>query len=115
MCRDRNSVCAYPPLAYAPSLVFTIVVGFAVFFIGHGQSLARDYFLHGTFSTTVQKFITVTLAILFPDLQLFNLTDGVVSGEPVPGELLLKITAVAALYLVIYNVVAFLVFSDKEL
>jgi len=100
---------------FATSTMFTIVVGFAVFFIGHGQSLARDYFLQGSFSSPVQKLITVSLAILFPDLQLFNLTDGVVSGEPVPGELLLKITAVAALYLVIYNIVSFIIFSDKEL
>lgn len=100
---------------FATSTMFTIVVGFAVFFIGHGQSLARDYFLQGTFSSPIQKLITVSLAIFFPDLQLFNLTDGVVSGEPVPGGLLLKITGVAALYLIVYNVVAVLVFSEKEL
>ncbi len=100
---------------FATSTMFTIIVGFAIFFIGHGQSLAREYFLQGTFSSPVEKLITVFLAILFPDLQLFNLTDGVVSGEPVPIELLLKITAIAALYLVIYNVVAILIFSEKEL
>ncbi len=100
---------------FATSTMFTIVVGFAIFFIGHGQSLARDYFLGGIEVEAIQKLITVTLVVLFPDLQLFNLVDGVVSGESVPVSLLLKITGIATLYLVIYNLAAYLVFSEKEL
>ena len=100
---------------FATSTLFTIVVGFAVFFIGHGQGLARDYFLQGEVTGPIERLLTVGLAIAFPDLQLFNLVDGVVSGEAVPWSLLLKITGAAVLYLVVYNLAAHLVFSEKEL
>jgi len=100
---------------FATSTLFTIVVGFAVFFIGHGQGLARDYFLKGAFTGPIEKLVTVALAIVFPDLQLFSLVDGVVSGDDIPGGVLLKVTGIAALYIVIYNLAAHFVFAEKEL
>jgi len=100
---------------FATSTMFTIVMGFAVFMIGHGQALARNYFLQGETTGAVDRLITVGLAILFPDLQLFNLVDGVASGESIPFNLLLRITGIALLYVIIYNFIAYLIFSAKEL
>ena len=100
---------------FATSTLFTIVVGFALFFVGHGQSLAREYFLNGELSGALEKTITIGLTLLFPDLQVFNIVDGVVAGESLPGGMILRLLGITALYVFIYNLVAIIVFTEKEL
>ena len=99
----------------ASSTLFTIISGFAVFLIGLGQSTARDFFLDGALSGALAKLLGILAALVFPDFQMFNIVDGVVSGVPVAAVTMLKLGGLTAFYVTIYMVVAYLIFSEKEL
>jgi ABC-type Na+ efflux pump permease subunit len=103
---------------FASSSIFTIIVSVVVYFIGHVQSTARDYWqatnaMHGT--SLLGKVILLPVTVFFPDLQLFNLVDEIVVGTPIATLLLLKTLGVAAMYFSIYLLIAHFLFSTKEL
>lgn len=100
---------------FASSTLFTVVIAFCVTIIGHGQGLIRDHFLHGSFSTLVEKTLSALLAILTPDLGVFDVVDNVINGEIVTTASLGIMTGTAAMYLVGYAVVSHLLFVEKEL
>jgi hypothetical protein len=99
----------------ASSSLFTIIVSFVVFFIGHVQSIARDYWMASGGGGGVMTLLAALLPILFPDMQLFNMVDAVVAGEAVPLAAMLKLTGLTGMYLVVYTIVAQLIFAGKEL
>lgn len=103
---------------FASSSLFTIIVSVAVYFIGHLQATARDYWqasktLAGAGVFT--KTFLVLVSVIFPDLQLFNLVDEIVVGTAVAPVLLLKTLGLGLTYFCIYLLAAFFVFSNKEL
>lgn len=100
---------------FASSTLFTIMCGVAAYIIGHSQGLARDYFLAGTFTEGFEHVVAFVVAILFPDLESLSLVDGIVTGQVVPAAVVFKILGIGFLYVLIYNLAAFFVFSDKEL
>lgn len=100
---------------FASSTLFTIMCGVAAYIIGHSQGLARDYFLSGTFTEGFENIVAFVVAILFPDLEALTLVDGIVAGQVVPAAVVLKIVGLGFMYVLIYNIAAFFVFSDKEL
>lgn len=100
---------------FASSTLFTVVITFCVTIIGHGQSLIRDHFLHGSFSTVVEKILSALLAIITPDLGVFDVVDNVINGEHVSSAAAGLMLGTAALYLVGYSVVSHLLFVEKEL
>jgi hypothetical protein len=59
--------------------------------------------------------ILALVAIIFPDLQAFNLVDGIVTGAPVTAALLLKTLALGFGYIAVYTVLAAAVFQTREL
>ncbi len=100
---------------FATSTIFTTIVMAFVYFIGHLQAIAREYWLQnhsaGWFTTTFLALV----ALLFPDLQLFNLTDDVVAGNAIPLTLLLKTIGLGLFYSSFYLALAWAVFFRKEL
>ena len=103
---------------FASSSLFTIIVSVVVYFIGHLQSTARDYWqasrtLVG--AGVLTKTFLAVVAIVFPDFQMFNLVDEIVVGTPVATALLLKTVGLGAAYFCIYLLAAFFVFSSKEI
>lgn len=100
---------------FASSTLFTVVIAFCVTIIGHGQGLIRDHFLHGSFSTLVEKSLSALLAILTPDLAVFDVVDNVINGEVVSTASLGIMLGTAAMYVVGYAVVSHLLFVEKEL
>ncbi len=103
---------------FASSSIFTIVVSVVIYFIGHLQATAREYWqatsgLGGTGWLT-KSFIAL-VSLVFPDLQLFNLIDEIVVGTPVGAPLLFKTLVLGGFYVTIYLLAAFFVFSAKEL
>lgn len=103
---------------FASSSLFTIIVSVVVYFIGHLQSTARDYWqashtLAG--AGVLTKAFLVVVSVVFPDLQLFNLVDEIVVGTPVLPALLFKTVGLGVTYFCIYLLGAFFVFSGKEL
>ncbi len=115
----KASVAAAMALAVstlASSTLFTIIVSLVVYFIGHVQAVARDYWLQANEITGFAKeSITAFVAIVFPDFQGFNVIDGIVAGEIVPFGVMFRIVGLSAFYLAIYNLIAYLIFARKEL
>ena len=101
---------------FASSTLFTIIVSLVIYFIGHAQSMALDYYFpEGDMHGALQRFIAGIVAIIFPNLQIFNVVDGIVSGQSVPMILMLRLTGLTGFYLFIYSFVSWVLFAKKEL
>ena len=101
---------------FASSTLFTIIVSLVIYFIGHAQSMALDYYFpEGDMHGALQRFIAGIVAIIFPNLQIFNVVDGIVSGQSVPMSLMLRLTGLTGFYLFIYSFVSWVLFAKKEL
>jgi hypothetical protein len=101
---------------FATSSLFTVMISAAMYFIGHLQATAREYLMPGGIDTSIwTKLLTGIVAILFPDLQAFNLADDVIAGAAIPMAIFLKTVALGGLYVVIYFMLSAFVFSNREL
>ena len=100
---------------FASSTIFTTVVMAFVYFIGHLQPIAREYWLQSNSAGWFMKTFLAVVALLFPDLQSFNLIDDVVAGNAVPPALLLKTLAMGLFYTAFYLALAWAAFFRKEL
>jgi hypothetical protein len=100
---------------FATSTLFTVLVSVVVYLIGHVQGLAREYWLRGGDASWVLKGALALVALVFPDLQLFNVVDEIAVGTPVPLALFGQIAGFGVLYTLIYGLLAQVVFSSKEL
>lgn len=100
---------------FATSAIFTTIVSVVVYFIGHLQATAREYWLAGGNVGWATRIFTALISLLFPDLQLFNLVDDIVAGNPVATALFLKTCGLGCLYVVFYTLAAQFIFAKKEL
>ena len=100
---------------FATSSIFTILMAAALYFIGHLQGTAREYWLSGVDVDWWVRILTAVVALLFPDLQAFNLTDDIIAGAAVPMTLFLETAGLGLLYISVYFALAALVFSGREL
>jgi ABC-type Na+ efflux pump permease subunit len=100
---------------FATTNIFTIVVMAFVYFIGHLQATAREYWLQEHSSGLVTRVFLALVALLFPDLQAFNLVDDIVAGAAIPLGLFLKTALLGIFYTIIYTLLAAFVFYGKEL
>ena len=100
---------------FASSTLFTIVSTFCFTILGHGQQMFRDYFFHGSMSALGERIAGTLLAIVCPDLGVFDVVENVIRGIPATMADIGDMTGMAALYVVGYTVVAHLVFVEKEL
>ena len=99
----------------ATSTIFTIVVMVFVYFIGHLQGIAREYWLQTNSASWITKIFLAFVALLFPDLQTFNLVDDVVAGTAIPLALFAKTATLGIFYAGFYLLLAWSVFYRKEL
>ena len=99
---------------FASSSLFTILIGLAVFVIGQGQELARE-FIFGGAGGIIERLISTVLALAFPDLRQFNVIDEVVAGKIMPGALIGRMAGMAALYTGFYHALGWFIFKDREL
>lgn len=100
---------------FASTTIFTTVTMAFVYLIGHLQAIAREYWLQTSNASWLTKTFLALVALIFPDLQLFNLTDDVVAGTAIPMALLLKTGGLGLFYTVFYLVLAVALFFRKEL
>lgn len=100
---------------FATSSIFTVIVAVVVYFIGHLQATAREYWLAGENVAWFTRLFSALISLIFPDLQLFNLVDDIVAGNPVAMSLFVKTCGLGLLYVVFYTMAAQFVFSKKEL
>ena len=100
---------------FATTNIFTIVVMAFIYFIGHLQATAREYWLQEHSSGWITHVFLAIVALLFPDLQAFNLVDDIVAGTAISLGVFLKTAVLGAFYTTIYTVLAVFVFYGKEL
>lgn len=100
---------------FATSTIFTTIVMAFVYFIGHLQPIAREYWLQTNSGGWLTKAFLALVALVFPDLQLFNLTDDIVAGNAIPPDLLLRTIGMGLFYCSVYLALAWTAFYRKEL
>ena len=100
---------------FATSTIFTTVVMAFVYFIGHLQAIAREYWMQTNSAGWITQTFLAVVALLFPDLQLFNLTDDIVAGNAIPLALFAKTATLGLFYTGFYLMLAWSVFFRKEL
>jgi ABC-type Na+ efflux pump permease subunit len=100
---------------FATTAIFTTVVMVFVYFIGHLQSTARTYWLQTGSAGWITKLFLAFVALLFPDLQLFNLVDDIAAGTAIPLALFAKTATLGFFYTGFYLLLAWTVFYRKEL
>lgn len=100
---------------FSTSYLFTVMSTAAVYFIGHLQATAREAWLQGVDPNLWTRLLVGLIALLFPDLQAFSLTDDVIAGAAIPLALFLKTFALGWLYVIVYFALAGFVFAGREL
>lgn len=100
---------------FATSTIFTIVVATFVYFIGHLQAVAREFWLAEHGGGWVSRSFLAVVALLFPDLHLFDAVDHIVAGTAIPMAMFAKTAALGFFYALIYLLLAAAVFSGREL
>jgi ABC-type transport system involved in multi-copper enzyme maturation permease subunit len=100
---------------FATTTIFTTIVMVFVYFIGHLQAIAREYWLQTNSGGWMTRTLLGLVALLFPDLQLFNLSDDIVAGTAIPLTLFAKTIALGSFYTGFYFLLAWSVFYRKEL
>ena len=98
----------------ATSYIFTVVISVAIYVIGHLVPLARGYIMTGE-GSFFERGTVALVALLFPDLQLFNLSDDIVAGNAIPLPIFMHTCGLGCLYIAVYGCLAYLVFAKKEL
>jgi hypothetical protein len=90
-----------------------------MYLIGHVQPIAREYWLAeaggGVEASVVLKAFLGFVALIFPDFQLFNLVDDIVVGNAIPLAMFLKTAGLGLGYVVVYTLLGYLMFANKEL
>src|SRR5256714_3673186 len=100
---------------FATAQIFTVVVMVFIYFIGHLQATAREYWLEQQSAGWIAKTFLALVALVFPDLQAFNLVDELIAGVAIPLALFVKTLVLGLFYVVIYTLAATFVFYGKEL
>jgi len=101
---------------FSTSTLFTTVVSFLVYFIGHFQADAREVYMQAGEAGTgmMARVISLLVALVLPDFQLFNVIDAIIEGQLMPLALMCKLALVALYYALFFIVASWWVFSDKE-
>ena len=100
---------------FATTNLFTIAAMMFVYLIGHLQATAREYWLQQPSAGWVARGFLALIALIFPDLQAFNLVDAIVAGAAIPLAVFTKTALLGIFYIVIYTFAAIFVFYGKEL
>lgn len=100
---------------FASSNIFSTMVMVFVYFIGHLQATARIYCLESRAAGWLARAFLGLIALLFPDLQPFNLVDDVVAGTAISTALFVKTALLGCVYVSVYFFFAWASFHKKEL
>jgi hypothetical protein len=101
---------------FSTSTLFTTIVSFLIYFIGHFQADARDVYLSGNEAGegVVARLASLLMSLVLPDFQLFNVIDAVIEGQAMPLITLGKLTLVGLYYAIFFTIASWFIFSDKE-
>ncbi len=101
---------------FSTSTLFTTIVSFMVYFVGHFQADARDVYLQGgqAGEGIIARGTSLLFSMVFPDFQIFNVIDAVIQGAAMPAMILLKLTLVGIYYALFFTIASWFIFADKE-
>ena len=101
---------------FSTSTLFTTIISFLIYFIGHFQADARDAFLQSGHAgqSMLTRGASLLLSLVLPDFQNFNVIDAVIEGQVMPLWILGKLTVIGLYYAVFFIMASWFVFSDKE-
>jgi hypothetical protein len=100
---------------FASTHIFTVIVMVFVYLIGHLQGVAREYWLQSRGGGWLAQSFLALVALLFPDLQAFNLIDDAVVGTAIPLALFIKTAGLGFFYTVVYTLLGTVAFYGREL
>lgn len=101
---------------FSSSTLFTTIISFLIYFIGHFQADARSVYLQsgeageGVFA----RLASLVISLVMPDFQNFNVIDAVIEGQMLPGLMLGKLTLIALYYALFFTIASWFVFAEKE-
>ena len=115
----RSSIMASLALlisTFSSSTLFTTIISFLIYFIGHFQADARDVYLQAgqAGESLFTRIASLLFSMVLPDFQLFNVIDAVIEGQAMPLLTLAKLTAVGLYYALFFTIASWFIFSDKE-
>lgn len=101
---------------FSTSTLFTTIISFLVYFIGHFQADARDAFLSSgqAGQSMLSRGLSLALSIFLPDFQLFNVIDSVIEGMTFPLVMLAKLTTIGLFYAIFFTIASWFIFAEKE-
>jgi ABC-2 type transport system permease protein len=101
---------------FSTSTLFTTIVSFMVYFIGHFQADARDVYLQGgqAGESLLTRLGSLVFALVLPDFSSFNIVDQVIQGVTMPLATIGWLALVALYYALFFTIASWFVFSDKE-
>lgn len=100
---------------FSTSTLFTIIMGFLVYFIGHYAGEAREFWLNQQLEvSTFTRIGSHLISVIFPDFRLFNIIDGAILGLSISLASVLKLTGISLIYAAVYLVLSWFTFAKKE-
>lgn len=101
---------------FSTSTLFTTIISFLIYFIGHFQADARDAYLQAgqAGEGAMARGAALVMALALPDFQNFNVIDAVIEGQAIPLIALCKLTATALYYTVVFTSASWFLFAKKE-
>ena len=101
---------------FSTSTLFTAVISFLVYFIGHFQADLRSAWLAGGADGEgwIARGISMLMSLILPDFQIFNVVDAVIEGQLIPLAVMAKVVGIGIFYLVFYTLCSWFVFAEKE-
>lgn len=101
---------------FSTSTLFTTIISFLIYFIGHFQADARlAFFQSGQAGEGLAgRLGSLVMSLALPDFQLFNVIDAVIEGQTFPLIMVVKLTLIAAYYAVFFTLASWFIFAEKE-
>ncbi len=102
---------------FSSSTLFTTIISFLIYFIGHFQADARAAYFTGEAGTSdglLARGVTLLISLVLPDFQLFNVIDSVIEGQVMPLFIVGKLALVGLFYAVFYIFASWFIFAEKE-
>ena len=102
---------------FSSSTLFTTIISFLIYFIGHFQADARAIYLSqdaGMSDSFWARGVGLLVSLVLPDFQLFNVIDAVIEGQVMPLVILGKLAMIGLFYFVFYVIASWFVFARKE-
>jgi len=113
----RSAVIAAVALlisTFSSSTLFTAVISFLVYFIGHFQADMRAAYLAGDGDGWLGRGLSLLMSLILPDFHLFNVVDSVIEGQIISLVVMAKLAGVGMFYVVFYTICSWLIFAGKE-